>query len=951
MSGPFFILYFTCVLKYAFLYLFAVSFPFASLAQEITNIGTNDGLGHPTVYATAQDPYGLVWLATRDGLYRFNEGRVVPAPFEHHFPASQSSNVQSLLVTSDSLLVLGLQRGGVSIVDLAQQRVMFFDEYPTLRTNSPVSALYEGPDGALWAGTEGDGLYRWNRQNNQWRRMDAALGSSAFHFVFDFERFNDTLWIATSGNNVGYYLSERDELGVIKGRGNELDSYRKMLVTWNRRLYVGAENKGAFIWNNGQLDRLDAPITTVRDLEVHPQTGDLWVSTDGNGLWRNNGRDWRQWTKLDPRAGLKTNQFYNFTPVDGRLWLGSFNAGAFIIDEQPGAVRRWDELDEFAINSFQSALVLHPAHGGIYVGYDGDGLVFYPDNGDPPKRPGGLQENGPRVITSLCTDRFGQLWIGTYNEGIYVLDAEQHTKHHFEAFTPGARGLGNNNIWSLATGLGDTLWIGTLGGLQFWDGQNFSYVGEEPFAFGRNIMDLATQPNGDLLVATEFRGVFQLHRDIEQAHLPVSTAVLDVLSLDTAVIIATEGSGLYYWDGIRTDTLLDPATYTTVYSAVKWGNGIVLGTNEGLINLTQRNGAWSWEHLATVEDLGITLFNRKSLCATDRGMLVGGVNGFVQVSVANLPIKHSEHLLLTSVVTEKGERLLPPTSSNDDILHLAFEAGLNRIEWHFEVVALSFSRTVALEYSLDGSAWSPWPSNSRNLLLSSVDPGAHRAQLRLRDSEGTVLDELSFTFDIAFFFWQTLWFQVGIGLLVLVVVGVGAYLLQDRRLKATRVQLLEAEGELLALRAKELEAESRKKSEELNFQLLKTSSRIEILKQLKERIIALGKKRGKQDADGVFRELLGTINSELQSENYWEKFERNYKEVHAQFSEELQRRFSKLTKGDIRLAYLVHEKMTNKEMATVLNVSPAAVEKAKYRLKKKLDLDKEDSLDDFIQSL
>ncbi|MGB1183814.1 MAG: helix-turn-helix transcriptional regulator, partial [Schleiferiaceae bacterium] len=59
----------------------------------------------------------------------------------------------------------------------------------------------------------------------------------------------------------------------------------------------------------------------------------------------------------------------------------------------------------------------------------------------------------------------------------------------------------------------------------------------------------------------------------------------------------------------------------------------------------------------------------------------------------------------------------------------------------------------------------------------------------------------------------------------------------------------------------------------------------------------------------------------------------------------------KLTKGEIRLSYLIRQKMNNKEIATVLNVSPAAVEKAKYRLKKKIDLDKTESLDAYIQAL
>mgnify|MGYP000252735761 FL=1 len=58
-----------------------------------------------------------------------------------------------------------------------------------------------------------------------------------------------------------------------------------------------------------------------------------------------------------------------------------------------------------------------------------------------------------------------------------------------------------------------------------------------------------------------------------------------------------------------------------------------------------------------------------------------------------------------------------------------------------------------------------------------------------------------------------------------------------------------------------------------------------------------------------------------------------------------------MTKGEIRLSYLLRQQMSNKEVANVLNVSPAAVEKAKYRLKKKLDLEKGDSLDEFIQKI
>ena len=81
------------------------------------------------------------------------------------------------------------------------------------------------------------------------------------------------------------------------------------------------------------------------------------------------------------------------------------------------------------------------------------------------------------------------------------------------------------------------------------------------------------------------------------------------------------------------------------------------------------------------------------------------------------------------------------------------------------------------------------------------------------------------------------------------------------------------------------------------------------------------------------------LNRELQSENYWDHFERNYRELHEEFSANLKKSYPSLTKGEIRLSYLLRQKMSNKEVANVLNVSPAAVEKAKYRLKK-LGIDK-----------
>jgi len=202
------------------------------------------------------------------------------------------------------------------------------------------------------------------------------------------------------------------------------------------------------------------------------------------------------------------------------------------------------------------------------------------------------------------------------------------------------------------------------------------------------------------------------------------------------------------------------------------------------------------------------------------------------------------------------------------------------------------------------------------------------------------------------FVWQQKWFQlsiVGVAFLILLLL---TWLYQDRQLRTTRLKLVEIERELLEVKATELEVKSKQQSSELSFQLLKTSSRLELLNTFKQRLGAeLNKSNRSPETNKLLQELIREMNRELQSENYWDHFERNYKDLHEEFSQVVIAKYPSLTKGEIRLCYLIREKMNNKEISTVLNVSLAATEKAKYRLKKKIGLEKNDALDRFIQEI
>ena len=57
------------------------------------------------------------------------------------------------------------------------------------------------------------------------------------------------------------------------------------------------------------------------------------------------------------------------------------------------------------------------------------------------------------------------------------------------------------------------------------------------------------------------------------------------------------------------------------------------------------------------------------------------------------------------------------------------------------------------------------------------------------------------------------------------------------------------------------------------------------------------------------------------------------------FQHELKRRYPSLTAYDIRLCTYLKANLSTKEIATLLNISPDSVKKAKHRLRKKLNLD------------
>ncbi len=139
------------------------------------------------------------------------------------------------------------------------------------------------------------------------------------------------------------------------------------------------------------------------------------------------------------------------------------------------------------------------------------------------------------------------------------------------------------------------------------------------------------------------------------------------------------------------------------------------------------------------------------------------------------------------------------------------------------------------------------------------------------------------------------------------------------------------------------------KKKELATQTLHLVQKNTFLDELKENLENLRNSPDKFKME--FRRIVMLLKKEKASDKEWETFKTYFAEVHNDFDQKLKTLYPDISEKEIRLAAFLRMNLTTKEIAATMNVLPDSILKSKYRLKKKLDLDKETDLNDFLNRL
>ncbi len=163
--------------------------------------------------------------------------------------------------------------------------------------------------------------------------------------------------------------------------------------------------------------------------------------------------------------------------------------------------------------------------------------------------------------------------------------------------------------------------------------------------------------------------------------------------------------------------------------------------------------------------------------------------------------------------------------------------------------------------------------------------------------------------------------------------------------KLLKEQKLLREKALMKARNKSLELEVKQKSKELANSAFVLSKQKDELEELKNELISI---KADPSNDAGIKKILNRIDRSFKKKGEWEVFENNFNQVHEKFFSELKKNHPTLKARDLKLCAYIRMNLLTKEIAPLMGISNRGIETHRYRLKRKLNLESNTSLTDYL---
>ncbi|WP_394003160.1 diguanylate cyclase domain-containing protein [Luteimonas sp. WGS1318] len=711
--------------------------------------GLDEGLSQLTVSAMSGDDQGFLWVATQDGLNRFDGHRF--RTYRHHAepgapdPGLASSSVDSLAFEpARSRMWLGTNDSGLEVVHLPTWTHYRLGPAQGL-SHVRVTQLLLDPAGGAWLGTE-TGVDHVDAEVAGVRRLGAT--AEVVGLAWSQARREPValdaacrLWAATAET-----LTPLPALAGARRCMSLQSGPEGLWVLADTGLHqLDTDGRPQRHWTLASAGAGTGPTTMIR-----LDDGRILVGF-GNGdvLHLRPGQAQPQRLQFDRPPSSAITRFHQ--TASGAWWIGTYTSGLYRV-RPLAAVIRSDAAGTGAMDDWPSHSVRAVWRGGgseMLIGTD-SGLRRRSRTGAPWVGVAALEGVSVRAVVPAADEGW---WIGTLS-GLWRLHADGRVAR--------IDGLRDSRIDALLR-VDDTLWVGTRGGLEHLRaGRVTPDPALDPLA-GDMITTLVRDIDGTLLIGSNTRGLWR-HRDGRLARIEPSGAGLHpsiwALHPDaTAIWAGSFGAGLYRIDratGATTafserDGLTNNVVYRILPDAM---DRLWVSTNLGLSVFDPATGIV--QNIGRRDGLHNQEYNSGAAFADPGGLLYfGGTQGLDAIAPLQLPRRSAPArpvLTALQLLSRPSDAEARSNSETDIVYAPSITLDSEDSVFTIGMTAIDFLAPAAAQvrYRVHGlhSGWL-YPHQARaEISLNHLPAGRYRLEVQAAGRDGEFGPSRSLTIDM-----------------------------------------------------------------------------------------------------------------------------------------------------------------------------------------------------------
>ncbi len=459
---------------------------------EKINNGLNVGFGRTE--AIIEDKYGDIWIAGANGVFRYNRLNQTFTkynPFENTGALIPANFSWEVYMDRNKDLWIG-SFWGLSKFDYTTN---LFENFTPNQNFGPenkfhVKEIYEDSQNVMWIGTDGKGLYTFNRTDKTFSVVNPSI-SEPNRFVGNvitsiYEDKTGNLWFGTFKSGVNKLDRLTQKFEVIRHDPNNPNSIAKNDI---KAIFQGNDNVLWIGTEKGGLSRIDNKTGKVKTFVNIPgnkkslpsnvvvsiakgMDGNLWIGTFGGGFSKFNTKtETFESIKeiVNTNSSVSSNVVWTILPdLNGKLWLGTWGAGLHLFNPIDNSFEYFNIIEKGFHSNNSILCAARDYQGYIWIGTYGDGLKKINPLTKEVEHFRNIESDSlsliDNVVHTIFEDNNRNLWIGT-KDGLDLLNRGTGNFSHFNT----SNGLPNNVINGILQDDENFLWISTNRGISKFD--------------------------------------------------------------------------------------------------------------------------------------------------------------------------------------------------------------------------------------------------------------------------------------------------------------------------------------------------------------------------------------------------------------------------------------------------------------------------------------------------